>query len=639
MKKYFLDFETRSAVDIRRFGAYVYANHWSTQVIAASVCQEAGEMFLSWFMNKKTFDLDLSFLLDQEAVIYGHSVFFEYCIYNYCLVRKYGVKPLLDLSKWRCTQAIARTYAMPPKLEAAAVALSLDQTKADERTMLKLSKPRSWDAATGIEWWPVTRDLSKYCDQDTRVSHAIYQRLGDLPLPNASMFGSTQQINHRGIHIDRNLVTRCIDLLETEKAKFVLRGQELGVGNAKSIQQLQARLEHFGLRLPDLQAATVAAALANPETPEPAKDLLRVRQAISRSSTAKFSAMLDLAGADDRVRGLFRYCGAITGRWSSTGVQLQNLPRGDGGYAELRNAVLSDTPGAAMDIARERGQSFNTASVGLIRPSFIPEAGKRFLCSDFGQIETRVLYWLAGMAEELELLRKGLCVYKHMAGKIYSLDDPQAMDKSDARRQVGKVAVLGLGYQMGAERFAKENSMDRVLADKIVDVFRKDRAGNWNAIPKLWFAYERAFRTCLTTKRRTSVGPIGFEYMGDFLQTVLPSGRRISYFMPQVSGDDVLTYYTVESQSKQFIRVQTYGGKLCENIVQATALDLMAAALARLEANEYPIVLTAHDEALAEVSMNFGSLDEMNEIMIEAPSWAAQIPLMAEGWEGDHYHK
>lgn len=634
--KIFVDFESRSAVDIKNFGGYIYSRHWSTEITAVSIRDAAGGLLYSWHLGCGE-DLDLRLIADENNIIYGHNVFFEYCMYNFCAAEKCDVPQRLDTLSWRCTQAMLRTHALPGALESGAKALGLAQEKADNRHMLKLSRPRSLDF-DGVVWWPVDKELSEYCNQDTLVSNHIYKRLGDLTPINASMFQETLRVNTRGIRVDIPLAENCMRIIEYERAGLLAEGLKLGVANAKSVQQMLQRLKIFGLELGDLRADTVSEALGWDSISPEARKLLDIRQAVARSSTAKFKAMVDLADEDERVRGLFRYHGATTGRWSSTGVQLQNLPRGAADpdlYAAVKAGRLTD----ALELARAQAVSFNTASVKLVRACFIPAEGCKFLCSDFGQIETRVLYWLAGMHEELDLLRRGLCVYKHMAGKIYGLADPQSMSADDPMRQVGKVAVLGLGYQMGAERFAFENKMPMDLAEKIVGLFRKTPDGRYTKIPQLWFQYERAMRSCILSGNSKQVGPVVFTRDKDFAYIRMPSGRKISYYHPSVDDEGKVSYYAVDSQTATFRKTSTYGGKLCENIVQGAALCLMAGALDRLEAYKYPVVLTAHDEALVEVPYDFGSLDEVNEIMVDAPSWAQGIPLIANGWEGQYYRK
>lgn len=643
MRSVFVDFETRSNVDIKAQGTYLYACSPTTEVIAVSVRGDNGEILLSWAAYEDSvFPAAEYSKAIAGAKIFAHNVFFEYCVHNYNLANRFDVHFRPDWLDWDCTQAELRTFALPAKLGDGAKALGLPEDKASNLAMLRLSKPRSVFFDEGIVWWPVVKELEDYCNQDTLVSWHIHKRLGDLPGVNRTMHLATNRINLRGLKIDRPFVTNIMRLISREQGQMLRRGLALGVANINSLQQTLGRLKDFGFILPNLQKATVAAALESEDLWPEVREILEIRQALANSSTKKFGAMLARASmADDRVRDLFVYCGAGTGRWSSVGVQLQNLPRGGGGreYSVLREALLKEDFAAALDIAKEWNMSFNSASVCLVRPAFIPEKGKYFVCSDYGQIETRVLYWLAGMQHELDILRKGLCVYKHMAGRIYQLKDAQSMPKDDPRRQVGKVAVLGLGYQMGAERFAKENKLESEFAQKIVDVFRKDEFGELTKIPRLWYTYERALRSTIESGQARQVGPISFSIAGDFAQIRLPSGRKISYYQPKVDDEGRISYMAVDSQKKLFCSTDTYGGKITENIVQAVALDLMAGAVDRLEAYNYPIVLTAHDEGLAEVPNGFGSLEEMNEIMVDVPTWAQAIPLIAEGWEGDHYRK
>ena len=645
MTTIYTDFETQSIVDLTEHGSYNYSKHYTTRVNSVCVCNEHGDTLLSWSGGA-----DLDFPAQELYTLYAsadqimcHNNFFEYCIYNHCLVRLYGIPPILDWAKWGCTKALAQTHALPGKLEFVAKALQLEQKKSDATVMRKMSRPRSI-TFEGPVWWKHDTSLQDYCDQDVLVTQQIHSRLGDMPSKNRTIHLMTCRMNYRGIKIDYPYIQRIRGLIGIERDKLIITGRQLGVDNAKSVQQMLTRLRYFNLSLPNIKAETVKEALLLDDLVPEARTLLELRQAVGNSSTSKYDAMVRLRDpANDRVHDMFVYHGASTGRWSSVGVQLQNLPRGAKDYESLRSLIYSGTDTQITEYLEDTGQSFNRASVSLVRSAFIPEKGKFFLDADYAQIETRVLYWLAGTLEDLEIMKKGFCIYKHMAGKIFNIPDPQSISGSDSRRQIAKALVLGLGYGMGPSRFSEENNMPLEDAEKYVNFFRREIdpvTGLERPTPicRLWKRYSSAAEYAVRSKKEIHVCRCTFRIEGEFLTVTLPSTRKLYYYKPHMFEGQVC-YFAMDSQTRQFARTHTYGGKITENIVQAIAFDITAEAMLRLEIHGYPIVLSAHDEVLAEVKTGQGSLEELIEIMVDAPSWTEGIPLKAEGWEGDHYRK
>jgi DNA polymerase len=360
------------------------------------------------------------------------------------------------------------------------------------------------------------------------------------------------------------------------------------------------------------------------------KQVLRLRQDGAKSSTAKYEAMVNAANADDRMRGLLMYHGAATGRWSGRLVQPQNFPRPQKKQAELDEIIAKLK--ADEDVS-EYGAGTVLAS-DLLRSMLIAEDGHRLMFADYSAIEARVLAWIAGQTDLVETFRKGGDVYKEMASAIYNVNVESV---TDGQRQVGKMAILGCGYGMGGKRFAEQCAtmginIDEDEAKRIVSVYREKN----NRIAQYWRDSENDF-----VEMVKGAGRVGS------VELPLPSGRSLTYHNPRIiqretpwgAMRDTAQVDTLNSVTRQWVSQIIWGGLLTENVVQATARDLMATAMMALELKGYNVILSVHDEIICEVPDDFGSLEEMIEIMTRVPAWADGCPVNAEGKEGKRYRK
>lgn len=384
---------------------------------------------------------------------------------------------------------------------------------------------------------------------------------------------------------------------------------------------------------------------------KPTTRALEILRALGRSSTAKYEAMANWIGEDDRVRGGLLFHGASTGRWSGQGVQPHNFPKGRIKDQEVAwNALKTHDKAVIAQLRDSKGQPFDgpmDALSSALRGVIIPREGYDLCVADYASIEARVLLWLAGETTALELFRTGGDIYLDMASEIYGYE----CNKQDhaKERGLGKIAILGLGYQMGASKFqatceAQGIVIEDDLAERVVHAYRSKY---WR-VKRLWYATEEVACDAVTSGELRIESRIAWRVEGRFLYATLPSGRRLAYPDPEVRlratpwGDmkPSLTFMGVDPHTHQWKRQTTYGGMLVENLVQAIARDIMADALMRCEqSGKYIPILTVHDELVTEVASGTGNAKEFERLLTDIPWWASGCPIAAEAWIGLRYTK
>lgn len=652
MKYLILDYETRSKVDLKKAGAFEYSRDPSTEILCAAWCivenGVAGPVE-TWspFLNGNRWTLP-----DFDRVV-AHNAFFEWCITSAKASRHLtcGLFPYVfsERDKWICTAALAASYALPRSLENACLALDLPFKKDTEgrRLILKYCKPRKPTKANRDLWHRKTSELKRiieYCASDIRAETALFLRLKELNPIEKKVWCLDQAINERGFSVDRHAVKRALSMIEIEASKLEREIWHLTRGEVRSTKQRDATLKvlsSMGLEMPDLQAGTVEKFL--PKATGPAKRLLEIRQSLSKSSTAKYNAFEIRSRYDGRCRDNLFYHAASTGRWGGSGVQPQNFPRGTIKNLDVACQVLK-----TCDLEHIRllygdpMQFFSSCLRGMI----VTPKGKTLFCADYNAIETRVLFWLANHEEGLTAFREGVDLYKEMAREIFRLEDVWLV--TSAQRQLGKQAILGCGYGMGFKKFQKTCEMQKQkvtpeLARVAVDAYRELHF----PVVELWGKYERIAILATKSKKKLRVNHTTWWVEDGFLFCELPSGRRLAYYKPQVTHvktpygqvRETLFHYGVDSLTKKWVLSSTYGGKLVENVVQGVARDFMASAMLKLEDAGYDLVLTVHDEILAERENGQGSIDDFCKIMSTNPDWGLGCPLKVEGWSGNRYHK
>lgn len=631
-----IDFETRSAVDLRKTGVYKYAADPSTDIWCMAYKAPWSDDVLVWQPGDEV-DTHLEDWIRAGGLLSAWNANFERTIWNNIMTGRYQW-PDTRINQWRCTMAQASAMGLPRSLGQAAAVLGVEEQKdkAGAALMLRMARPRKVNADGSYTWWD-TKDkveqLIQYCRQDVRTELSVAEVLNAMPDSERRLYQLDQRINDRGVKVDRDLIERVSKLANSASENIDAEIKRLTNGQVKAAtnaMDLTAWLRGYDLNVTSVDKQTVARMLNIDGLHPIIKQVLKLRQDGAKSSTAKYDAMVNAADADDRMRGLLMYHGAATGRWSGRLVQPQNFPRPQKKQDEL-DVIIAKLK-ADEDVS-EHGAGTVIAS-DLLRSMLIAEDGHRLMFADYSAIEARVLAWVAGQNDLVETFRKGGDVYKEMASAIYN----KSVDAiSDNERQVGKMAILGCGYGMGGKRFAEQCAtmgikVDEDEAKRIVAVYREKN----NRIAQYWRDVEQDFVDMVKEAGRVRS-----------VELPLPSGRSLTYHNPRIiqretpwgAMRDTAQVDTLNSVTRQWVSQIIWGGLLTENVVQATARDLMATAMMALELKGYNVILSVHDEIISEVPDNFGSLDEMIDIMTRVPAWAKGCPINAEGKEGKRYRK
>ena len=646
----FLDFETRSRCDLKRAGAYRYAADPSTAVLCLAFAVGDGDI-LSWQPGRPLPTELVTALRSTDTTWHAHNANFERVIWP-LFARQFGL-PDIPLRQWECTAARAAAAGLPRNLEGAAKVLGLGGKHAAGRAlMLKYCKPRRSMRKGESEWHDNPIELAliaTYCEHDVELEREVHRRIPRLTVDEQNVWRLDQLINDRGVPIDVPWTGRVIaqlgefaEVLNARLAVVTGGAVEVATQNARLLDWINRR----GLNVGDVSAETVVDLLDWPELPTDVREALEIRQALGKSSIGKYPAMRDCVDVDDRIRGVHLYHGANTGRWSGQRVQLQNVPRGRIKPAEIDGTLklLSGPRGLATWAELFGAASMSDTLSSLLRPTIQASRGKLLVACDFASIEARVLAWLSGNAKLLQAYCEGIDVYRLVASDIYQTPIDQI---TKDQRQIGKIAVLGLGYGMGADKFLATLGKYRIKgvdldgAREIVEHFRARNP----AIGCYWREVNAAAIKAMT-QGATRVGHCQFRREASWLFCRLPSGRAIPYFSPTVEVEPTqwgdrpsLKYWSTDSVTKQWRSERTYGGKLVENIVQAVSRDLLAAALFRLERAGYPVAFHVHDEIVCEVEQDRADPREIERLMAVVPAWAEGCPVAAEGFAGRRYRK
>ena len=631
-----IDFETRSAVDLRKTGVYKYASDPSTDIWCMAYKAPWSDDVQVWLPSDEM-DERLEDWIVEGGLLSAWNANFERTIWNEIMVSRYQW-PRTSIKQWRCTMAQASAMGLPRALGQAASVLGVEEQKdkAGAALMLRMARPRKVNADGSYTWWN-TKDkidtLVAYCIQDVKTELSVAATLNDMPDSERRLYQLDQRINDRGVKVDLDLIERVSKLANSASENIDAEIKRLTNGQVKAAtnaMDLTAWLRSYGLQVKSVDKQTVTRMLGMEKLHPIIKQVLRLRQDGAKSSTAKYEAMVNAANADNRMRGLLMYHGAATGRWSGRLVQPQNFPRPQKKQDELDQIIAKLK--ADEDVS-EYGAGTVLAS-DLLRSMLIAEDGHRLMFADYSAIEARVLAWIAGQTDLVETFRNGGDVYKEMASAIYNVNVESV---TDGQRQVGKMAILGCGYGMGGKRFAEQCAtmginVDEDEAKRIVSVYREKN----DRIAQYWRNSENEFVEMVKGAGR--VGSVGLP---------LPSGRSLTYHNPRIiqretpwgAMRDTAQVDTLNSVTRQWVSQIIWGGLLTENVVQATARDLMATAMMALELKGYNVILSVHDEIISEVPDDFGSLEEMIDIMTRCPSWADGCPINAEGKEGKRYRK
>lgn len=684
------DFETFSELDVRDVGAWRYAEHESTEVLCLSY-GPPGQKKKIWIPGMP-FPQEVVDHVVAGYPIEAHNCQFERAVWFHQLSVKLGIP---SPKCWIDTLASCAYRGLPLGLDDVGEVLDLPIKKSKEGKGLlqKLSKPRKptkKDPSTRNRDPELLSKLYDYCMQDGEAEDKLGETIGDLPRPEYNVWVMDQRINRRGVRVDLEAVLAALHIVNTitDSLESELRTlTENKVGSGSEVAKIGAWCESQGVRLPNLQAGTVEDFLAGRyyELPPQVKRVLEIRQQLSRASAKKLIKFRDCCCLNGRIHGLLQYHGAGTGRWAGRLVQPQNFPRGGLSFAkdekgreyhgmkggEFIELLIDTIKTRDADILSFHYGDPMEAIASALRGMFVPSPGKVFYVADFAAIEARVVMWLAGQMDALEAFAKfdrgeGPDIYCVTAGKIYKR--PIDKKKDPDERQLGKITVLGCGYQMSGPKLQMQAqdsygvTISLEMANLMVTTFRTD----YDRVPLLWKGLEngaiRAIRFKRTEKVVSENGvTIYFRYetdaAGNWLTMELPNGRKLWYFEPGLEEREVQytdketgelksfwkdsIYYQGRNNKKggAWGRVYTYGGMLTENAVQAIARDLMVAAMFRVEKAGFEIVMSVHDEVVAEGDPGKDVHEFEKLVAGPNPEWAKGCPVAAEAWSGRRYRK
>lgn len=639
-----IDIETYSDVDLISCGVYKYSSspHFEILLIAYSVDDE--ETVCIDVANGEEHPKEfIEMLFDDTVTKTAFNANFERtCFSNYY---QHSFRP----EAWRCTAVQAAMLALPLSLEGVGAVLGLDKQKMTEgKELIKYfcspckatksngGRTRNLPKDAPEKW----RQFKTYCIRDVDVEKQIRQRLAKFPIPKREqeIYCLDQKINDRGIMVDRNLVNHAVacDLLYKETA--TARAYELtGLENPNSVSQLKLWLKEKGLEVDSLAKDTVKDLSMKAEGD--VQEVLKLRLATSKTSVKKYEAIDRSVCAENRVHGLLQFYGANrTGRWAGRLVQIHNLPQNHLPDLELARALVSEGRYEEVELFYE---STPNVLSELIRTAFVAKPGCRFIISDYSAIEARVLAWLAGEEWRLQVFETHGKIYEASASAMFHVPIEE-ITKTSPLRQKGKISELALGYGGAVGALTSMGALKMGLTEEeLPGLVSTWRSANPH-ITAFWWAVDEAAVTAVRDKKPSKVGRVSFEYKSGILFVTLPSGRKLSYVKPRMMlnkfGREGLTYEGI-GESKKWMRLETYGPKLVENIVQAASRDILAEAMLRLEKEGFDIVCHVHDEVVLEVPDGKSSVEEVNEIMAVNPVWTEGLPLKAAGFESPFYKK
>ena len=639
-----IDVETYSSAPLPKCGVYRYCDAPDFEILLFSYAFDDEPVQTIDLASGETLPKEaISALEDPDIIKVAYNAQFE----RVCLSRYLG--HWLDPHQWRCTMVMAAYLTLPGRLADAAVALGTTEKKMEEgkdliRYFSVPCKPTKTNGgrtrnlpADAPEKWAVYR---QYNAQDVEVERDIRKALEKYPLPEQEweLYALDQQINDRGVRVDKKLVKNAIAVDAVFAQAAYQRAKELtGLENPGSVNQLKAWLADQDIPMESLARKIVQEKAA--QTDGIVAELLNLRLELSKTSVKKYEAMARCVCRDGRVHGLLQFYGANrTGRWAGRLVQAQNLPQNHlpdldlareivkTGDEELLDTLFASVPGTLSE---------------LIRTAFIPKDGCRFLVADFSAIEARVLAWLANEEWVLEEFRGKGKIYEATASRMFHIPQESIVkgNPNYEYRQKGKQATLSCGYGGGVGALkAMGAKMPEEEMQPLVDAWR---AANPNIVA-FWSALDRAARTVIRRKTSACIGKVALYWRDDKMFMRLPSGRNLCYQSPHFTenrfGSDAIGYYAPNAAGQMVVQ-ETFGGKLAENATQAIARDILAHALLTLEKNGYPVVFHVHDEAVIEMSNGQGSLGEACRLMAIAPDWAEDLPLRADGYECPYYRK
>lgn len=654
-----IDIESFSSVDLKKCGVYKYAESPDFEILLFGVSVDGGEVTVYDLASGDTVPEEIIRALSDDSVIkWAYNASFERVCLSVWLRRNYPqhfssysiegdtVWNYLDPSSWRCSLVWGAYMGLPLSLEGIGKVLKLENQKMAEGKALiryfcvpcKPTKANGGRTRNLPEHDPVKwSTFIAYNKRDVETEMAIQQKLSKFPVPNFlwAEYHLDQEINDRGIQLDMVLVEQAIDIDERSREELSAKMRQLtALENPNSVQQMKEWLTKHGLEVDSLDKKAVKELLKT--APPELAEVLELRRQLAKSSVKKYQAMQNAVCADGRARGMFQFYGANrSGRWAGRLIQLQNLPQNHMAHLEDARSLVRSGDYSMLSTLYD---SVPEVLSELIRTAFVPREGYKFIVSDFSAIEARVLSFLAGESWRLKVFAENSDIYCASASAMFHV--PVEKHGQNAHlRQKGKIAELALGYGGSVGALKSMGALEMGLAEEelqpLVDAWRTSNPN----IVQLWWDVDNAVKTTVRQRLDTETHGIRFRYRSGMLFIVLPSGRQLCYVKPKMGtnkfGGDSVTYEGVGS-TKKWERIESYGPKFVENIVQAISRDILMYAMRTL--SHCFIVGHVHDELIIECSVDV-SLDAICEQMGRTPPWIKGLNLRADGYETMFYKK
>lgn len=645
-----IDLETYSSVELKKTGVYPYAGSPDFEILLLGYAVDDEPVKVVDLANGEAIPAEIVDAITDPGVL---KAAFNAAFERICLSRHLGLSEFLSPDSWRCTMVHSSYLGLPNNLDQVAKVLKVSEKLAEGKDLIKyFCSPCKTTIANGgrarnqphhsPEKW---ERFKLYNVRDVEVEREVRNKLSghDVPREEHRLWALDQRINDRGVLVDTGLVEHAITCDEQHKARVMEEAITLtGLDNPGSVQQLKAwLLAAEGLEVDKLTKETVPMLLKQTGS-ESVRRVLQLRQELAKTSVRKYTAMRNAVNRDGRVRGLLQFYGARTGRWAGRIFQPQNLPRiffsekdletargllKSGNYETL-NLLFRSTPEALSQLVR----TVLTASKGHV-----------LHVVDYSSIEALLLAYYADEIWVLDVFKSGGDIYVHTAARMY--DKPAStITKDSPERGRGKLGCLACGYGGGVGAIKKFVKPGEMTEEEMQDIVSGWRSANPNIVA-LWKQVEAAAREAIAAKTEISVGKgIGFDFKGGMLFMILPSGRRLAYPRTRIEphpahGGDTICFEGINSLTKKWERQFTYSGKLVENAIQAIARDCLAAAMPRVEAAGYQILLTVHDELITQTLEGQGSAKELAEIVTRPIAWAPRLTLRASGESSYYYCK
>jgi DNA polymerase len=640
-----IDIESYSSVDLAKSGVYRYIESSDFEILLFGYSIDGGDIeVIDLASGEKLPEEIQSALTDPSITKWAFNAQFE----RICLSKWIGLPngQYLSPKSWRCTMVWSAYMGLPLSLEGSGTVLGLEKQKLSEgkdliRYFCKPCNPtatnggrtRNLPIHTPDKW----SEFKSYNLRDVEAEIAIQAKLSKFPVPEEvwNEYHLDQEINDRGVSLDMPFVIEAIKMDTRSRSELLQKMKRLtDLDNPNSVAQMKNWLSEQGLKTDSLGKKVVSELIQT--APPDLKEVLELRQSLAKSSVKKYSAMENAVCADGRARGMFQFYGANrTGRWAGRIIQLQNLPQNHLPDLEQARDLVRCGDFEALEMLYD---SIPEVLSELIRTSFVPTAGRKFIVADFSAIEARVIAWLAGEKWRQQVFESGGDIYCASASQMFGVP-VEKHGVNGHLRQKGKIAELALGYGGSVGALKAMGALEMGLnEDELQPLVTAWRTTNPNIV-RLWWEVDKAAMKAVRERTVTETHGIRFSYQSGMLFITLPSGRRLSYVKPRIGtnmfGSDCITYEGVGG-TKKWERIDSYGPKFVENIVQATSRDLLCYSMQALK--DYNIVIHVHDEIVIEAGMEISTETICNQ-MSHTPSWAKGLLMRADGYETNFYKK